>query len=403
MENSLKTATVSLVYGRIKGRNAVEIRIYFKKEQKQIYVSTGVTVQPSYWNKKRHIINPSKDFVSKQKKIDDIFFQVEYIIQKDEYENEWATKERFLKAFKGKDTKTKKRSPLVYLYCASAIERSNISDSSKKAQRHTGALLKEFSPRYTLDDISLALVEEWDKFLHTKYDNLNTIAGHHKNLKKYLNMAYNDGVLSEEKFRNFKKFKAPKIKGSRGALMPEQVMAIESLEYPEFSLLDNVRNMFLFSCYTGLRISDVTGLEPQHIISENSRGVLLKKPVYKLRHLDRMITLPIEKLFGGKPYGLVKKYMENTPESKTVFPPYAHPVINRYLKIVAHDAEIDTPISFHYSRHTFMTILALKTGNLFTVMEYGGVTSVTTAQGYIHMASKWIDKGLQTVDWSLTA
>ena len=334
MENSLKTATVSLVYGRIKGRNAVEIRIYFKKEQKQIYVSTGVTVQPSYWNKKRHIINPSKDFVSKQKKIDDIFFQVEYIIQKDEYENEWATKERFLKAFKGKDTKTKKRSPLVYLYCASALEKSNLNTSTKRSQMRTIGLLKEFSPASTLSDIGYSFMLEWDKFLHSQYNNLNTIAKHHKDMKKFMAMANIDGEIADDKYRGVRKFKAPKISGTRIALMPEQVLSIEDLEYPEFSLLDNVRNMFLFSCYTGLRISDVTGLEPKHIINEDSRGVLLKKPIYKLRNINRIITLPIEKLFDGKPYELIKKYQNGYAKGETIFPAYTHPVINKFLKIV---------------------------------------------------------------------
>lgn len=403
MEKQSKNVGVSVLYGRKKDRNTVEIRLYFKREQKQIYISTGVSVKPDDWNKKLNVINPSVDFVSKQEKINETKYQIEYAIQKMEYENVEVTKEYFLKVYQGKVGGKTRHSQLLYMFCAAAIDRSNISDSSKKAQRRTVVLIKEFSHTFTFDDVGYTMILEWDKFLHSKYDNLNTIAGHHKNLKKYLNMAYNDGVLNEEKFRNAKKFKAPKIKGSRGALMPEQVATIENLEYPEFSLLDNVRNMFLFACYTGLRISDVTGLEPEHIISGDSRGVLLKKPIYKLRHLNREIALPIEKLFDGKPLVLVKKYMDKYPGNKTVFNSYAHQIINRYLKIVAHDAAIKTPITFHYARHTFMTILALKTGNLFTVMDYGGITSVTTAQGYIHMAAKWIDKGLKSVDWTLTA
>ena len=45
--------------------------------------------------------------------------------------------------------------------------------------------------------------------------------------------------------------------------------------------------------------------------------------------------------------------------------------------------------------------MALKTRDLFAVMNYGGITSVNTAQGYIHMTSQWLDKGLQNVDWTL--
>ena len=75
--------------------------------------------------------------------------------------------------------------------------------------------------------------------------------------------------------------------------------------------------------------------------------------------------------------------------------------MNRYLKKVAFDAGIKTPITFHYARHTFLTILAYKSKDLFAVMDYGGITSVSTAQGYIHLASQWIDEGLKSIDWSL--
>ena len=397
----LKSVKTSVVYNRRKGRYSVEIRVYFKHDQNQIYLSTGVSVPPEDWNEKLKVINPSVGYVEKQRKIDQLLDEVEFTARKLEYENGVVTKSSFLEAYRGEKSYKRKRDAIFYLYCAKVVEESPISDGSKRAQRRTVSLIKEFSPALTFDEVNFSFVKQWDNFLHKKYDNINTIAGHHKDLKKFCYAANAEGLLSDDNLRSFKKFKAPKIKGTRVSLMPEQVEAIENLEYPKFSLMDNVRNMFLFSCYTGLRISDVTELEQKHIVSGDSRGLLIKKTIHKLRHLNRIIELPVEKLFNGKPYKLMQLYMEENPDRETVFPHYAHQIINKYLKKVAYDAKIDIDISFHYARHTFLTIMALKTRDLFAVMNYGGITSVDTAQGYIHIASQWLDKGLVNVDWSL--
>ena len=397
----LKSVKVSTVYNRRKGRHRIEIRVYFKHDQSQIYLSTGISVPPEDWDKRLKAIKPSVDYIQKQRTIDQILDDVEFVARKLERENGEITKSSFLEAYRGEKSYQKKRDALFYLYCAKVVEESPISEGSKRAQRRTVSLIKEFSPTITFDEVNASFVKQWDNFLHTKYSNLNTIAGHHKDLKKFCYAANAEGLLSDDNFRSFKKFKAPKIKGTRVSLMPEQVEAIEKLEYPKLSLMDNVRNMFLFGCYTGLRISDITELERKHIVSGDSRGLLIKKPIHKLRHLNRIIELPVEKLFNGKPYKLMQLYMEKDPERETVFPHYAHQVLNRYLKKVAYDAKIDFDLTFHYARHTFLTIMALKTKDLFAVMNYGGITSVNTAQGYIHMASQWLDKGLQNVDWTL--
>jgi len=404
MSSRKNKATIAVVHGRRKDSNAVEIRVYFKGERKQAYFSTGVKVSKEHWNDSSKLVMTT-DPISreKQRAINEIEDEIDFTLRQMEHDRIDVTWKNFMKIFKGKDTGKVKRSELVYLYCGKLLIESSIRDSTKKAQQQTVNLIQKCCPLLTFDDINFSLANKWDKYLHDRYTNLNTIAGHHKTFKSFLNHAEAEGLLSPENLRNYKKFKAPRIKSTREALMPEQVVAIENIEYPPFSLYDNVRNMFLFACYTGLRISDITELEKSHIISGDSRGVLIVKEIHKLRHLNRKIKLPIEKLFDGKPNELVRRYKDQYPDSDYIFPIRAHQVLNRYLKKVAHDAGITSNLSFHYGRHTFLTILALKTGNIFSVMDYGGITSVNTAQGYVHMASKWLDKGLQSVDWTTTS
>ncbi len=150
MVNLVPGVSIALVHGRKQGSNTVEIRIYFRQEQKQVYISTGVSVPPKAWNMKLKVINPSIDYVSKQEKINDLKYRIEYILQKLEYYKKEISKELFMAEFKGEATKSEKKPELLYQFCTRAIERSNISTSSKKSQRHTAVLLKEFSAFYSL-------------------------------------------------------------------------------------------------------------------------------------------------------------------------------------------------------------------------------------------------------------
>ena len=398
-------ATVSLIRGVRKGTDQISCRIYFKGIRKQRYIRTGVSVPEKYWIEKLQKINPAmKDSVVLQNQLDSFLYRVGFALEKMKYDEMPIEPETFLQVFHKRDPKTKpkpSRGQLLHLFCAQALEDSNLGTSSKKSQAMSIKLIREFNPTLTFDEIGYDTAVAWDKFLHEKYTNMNTIANQHKVLRKFLNEAVKKDLLTSKQYHRFKELKAPRITGTREALYPTQVKAIEDLDYPPFSTLDNVRNLFLFGCYTGLRISDLTTLSKDDIVDKNERGVLVEKEVYKLRKFNRKVYLPIEKLFAGKPLKLVEKYMAEYPDNETVFRVYSQQILNKYLKRIAHDAKISMPITFHYARHTFLTILALKTKDLFAVMDYGGITSVNTAQGYIHMASKWIDEGLKSIDWTL--
>jgi len=63
-----------------------------------------------------------------------------------------------------------------------------------------------------------------------------------------------------------------------------------------------------------------------------------------------------------------------------------NPEVNRYLKTLMNDCEIDKLLTFHVARHTYLTHLARTTGNLFKVMKYAGLRKTETAMVYVHLA-----------------
>jgi len=63
-------------------------------------------------------------------------------------------------------------------------------------------------------------------------------------------------------------------------------------------------------------------------------------------------------------------------------------VDNKNLKIIAMATGIYKPLTFHASRHSALTEVAAKTGNVFSVMKFGGIRKVDTAMIYVHLASE---------------
>ena len=66
---------------------------------------------------------------------------------------------------------------------------------------------------------------------------------------------------------------------------------------------------------------------------------------------------------------------------------------------MAEQAGIGKKMSAHVGRHTFLTHIAAKTGNVFTVMSLGGIRKVDTAMVYVHLAEQDNRKALAGIRW----
>lgn len=187
----------------------------------------------------------------------------------------------------------------------------------------------------------------------------------------------------------FDGFSIGRIKGNRTALTPEEVKRIEAYSFPS-EHLQKIADVFLMMCYTGMRISDYR----RYCSVENvSDGILRYKPFKTDETSGVVVELPINTLFGGKAAALFEKYNGHPPM-------FADPVVNRSLKIVQGFVGIKQKLTAHVARHTFLTQIAMKTGNVFLTMQLGGLVKIETAQQYIHLAKTIRDvEGLERVDW----
>lgn len=154
------------------------------------------------------------------------------------------------------------------------------------------------------------------------------------------------------------------------------------------------RDLFLFSCYTGLRFSDVVTLEPTNIQTIDGKKWLVKNQ----QKTDEKIKIPIYLLFDGKPLKIIQNYF--LLGSKTLFKRITNTSINTSLKRIFALAGIDKHVTFHAARHTTATYLLSKKVSIFVVQKILGHAKIDTTQIYTHLIDETIINSLKDINFS---
>jgi site-specific recombinase XerD len=169
---------------------------------------------------------------------------------------------------------------------------------------------------------------------------------------------------------NLKRYKRPK-------LTIEELMTIEAKEFNTSTLL-YIKDLFLFSCYTGLAYADVMALSRDNFEIDHDGQLWCKIYRQKSEELSSVPVLNVAAM-------LMEKYKNNPKSLNTgkVFPYVSNQDVNRNLKIIGEVCGIEKYMSFHLGRHTFATAVTLKNGvPIETVSKMLGHKKITTTQIY---------------------
>ncbi len=198
----------------------------------------------------------------------------------------------------------------------------------------------------------------------------NTSVNALKTLHTYINHAIEDGYKIEDPFKNIPLSYKP---GERQALDRDELAALRK-QLKSSKITDihrEVLRKFLFSCYTGLRISDSAQITRQMI----SNGQL-KVSLVKGRTFGKVVQIPLpdyaKELITGRAGVLFKKISDQK--------------CNIWLKVIAEKANIEKRLTFHVSRDTFATIFIEMGGDVFTLKDILGHGSVKTTEIYVKMS-----------------
>ncbi len=150
-----------------------------------------------------------------------------------------------------------------------------------------------------------------------------------------------------------------------------------------------VKNAYLFSCFCGLRISDIIGLKWKNVYIDNGQYRLemvmqkTKEPIYLPLSAEALKWIPERGMKAAEDH---------------VFDLPSPTYINVILKPWAKAAGIDKHFTFHTARHTFATMMLTLGADLYTTSKLLGHTNVKTTQIYAKIVNKKKDDAVSLVD-----
>ena len=155
--------------------------------------------------------------------------------------------------------------------------------------------------------------------------------------------------------------------------------------------LYHIRDLFLFSCYTGIPYGDMCRLTTEDLeVAED--GEVWIKTARKKTKIDYEVPLL------DIPLLILDKYRDMAPEGK-LLPMYSNNELNRTLKRIAAICGIERKLVFHCGRHTYATEITLSHGvPLETVSKMLGHSRISTTQIYAKVTDDKIDMDTRSLE-----
>lgn len=270
-------------------------------------------------------------------------------------------------------------------FMSKEIELSTVKESTKTLHYDSLNLIKEYSPDICLQQITSDYLQKFELYMKQERGlSINTIARHMKSLKRYVNVARKKDVITKYPFLNYT---IKTEQAHREALTEKELESLEAYrqELPE---QNDVLNAFLFSCYTGLRYSDICIFSKSHIFTVNrKRWIVLR--MYKT---NKEIRIPLSTIFEGKALQLALSIPR--PRGR-MFHLESNQQTNRVLNRIAKSIGIKKHITFHTARHTCATLLLYRGVSITTVQTILGHQSVKTTQLYSAVTDMTLEKELK--------
>jgi site-specific recombinase XerD len=263
------------------------------------------------------------------------------------------------------------------------------SYGSYKNYKTTIKRLKNYiTKKYNTNDISLTKINydfiyNFSQFLLLNTEcNHNGMMKHIQRFKKITNFCIKNNYITKDPFVGFKiSFK----KSNRVYINKDELETLKNITLN--NNLNKVRDVFLFSCYTGLSYIDLYNLSLKNIIKgyDGLQWIFVKR-----QKTDIPSNLPI------LPYAfsILKKYKKEKNVNR-IFPMISNQKTNKALKEIGRMCGFNKKLTFHSARHTFATTVTLTNGvPIETVSKMLGHNNIKTTQIYARVIESKISSDM---------
>ena len=373
----------------------VPILLFYSFDGKRLQYFSGCRIDAFKWDEEKMKVR--KGFAEGSeinKELDKLKTKVNDIHDKAKVLNEELTVEDLRDQLKGKQTTSKNKK--TFKEClADYLESSRLTKTkgSMSAIESTFNILDNFSKETGIRiDFKNITQEFYDKFLDYCFNTKDYKNGYTgkliKDIKALLNWATDRGYNTNLDFRK-KSFKRLTEEPEIIYLTYDELIFLYDYDLKGDVRLEQIRDIFCFGCFTGMRYSDILALAPEHIHEDTIK--------YRVEKTEKSNLIPLN------PYSrkIIERYKGKFPNR--CLPVVSEQKTNDYLKDLFVEAELNRKvqkvnfqgakkikttlplskaITFHISKKTFMTNFLAKGGSLLTAMAITGNKDFKTARRY---------------------
>ena len=340
-----------------KGECPIRCRITYL--QKRYEFSSGFFIKPNFWDNKAQEAKPPSDentFINNQltlirNKINQGFLLLQL------HGKDFDVEDIYM-LYKGESPKEEKTILQVFIDHNEQIEKLIGKDYVKSTHLkfvQASELVKDFirykfkRHDYHFKDLELKFVQDYEFYLKTE-KNLSQVTANKmiQRFRKMVKIAIGEGYLNRDPFILYK---VKRIKKEVVFLTPAELAKLENHVFAQ-PRLKQVRDLFVFCCYTGLAFNEMSRLEAKHIVT----GFDGNKWIRIIREkTQKEVSIPLL----PKALEILEKASGKTQRGNRLLSNISNQKFNSYLKEIAEIVGIEKKLTHHIARKTFATTVLL--------------------------------------------
>jgi len=259
--------------------------------------------------------------------------------------------------------------------------------------KHTEAFIRFAYQKndVAVKDVDHKFITDYEFYLKTERKcSHNSTVKYLKNFGKIIRIAIANGYITKNPFANIK-FKMEEV--DRDFLEDHEIRAIIDKRI-DIERLAQVRDAFVFCCFTGLAFSDIKDLKPEHIVRDNNGALWIRKKRQKTRNMCNIPLLDPAK-------EILNRYKNHLLclSKGVLLPVICNQKMNAYLRELADICGIKKHLTTHTGRHSFATSVALANGvSIENVAKMLGHSDTKMTRHYARVLDKSIMRDMAIVN-----
>jgi integrase len=379
------------------------MKIFF--EGKGVKVSTGHYINPLIWDKKKKKLKGiTQEAYAINESLAALRAQVIMIVNKLVMDgipfNVYTIRERL----SGKETKniTLLHACDIYLNMMKEMK-SEYSQPTIIKYTNTKLRLTEYmKSKYNRTDLflyelNLEFISDWEIFLKNKFNNSQTTCyKHYQRFTRIIKVSMQKGYLQKYPFDEYK-IKLPRKEVQ--FLTIEEINKIENQHF-EIERLEIVKDMFIFSCYSGLAFMEVSNLTQDNLFVNNDGFLWLKMVRQKTKKEFKIPLLP-------KAIKIIDKYKDHpiSMRKRRLLPIPTNQKFNAYIQEIGDICGIKKKLHHHLARKSFSVSIALANNVPIESLSrmLGHASVAVTLQAYASITDDKISEDFKNLRKNLAA